>query len=325
MQHDERQPTSGRPSLLSTEQQADADRNRKPGILDGKPGAASGSMPGKRKYSLLAGALVAVVAVGAGSAMWLSSEGEKEIVLASSTPLPAAPAPAAPLASDLTAPGAEMDDVSTAAILEDAPPAEENAAAPAAPAQTLTPTSDAVLASAQSDKSADDLTSMLERPPGAAPAQAKGAQIADQAGPAPATPALKSAAKPASKPAAKPAPKKPVLAKAAPAKTASKATGQKSGQKSAKKTAAAAAAAKKKAQAKPKAPQDTDVTLLAALVAHSKATAPKKVVTPAEKLRLCKTLGSVSQADQCRARLCASSAKNEAQCKERLAKGPAES
>lgn len=323
MQHDERQPTSGRPSLLSTEQQADADRNRKLGVLDAKPGAASGSMPGKRKYSLLAGALVAVVAIGAGSAIWLSSEGEKEIVLASSTPLPAAPAPAAPLASDLPAPGAEMDDVSTAAILEDAPPAEENAAAPAL---ALTPTSDAVLATAQSDKSADDLTSMLERPPGAAPAQAKGPQIADLAGPAPAKPAPKSAAKPASKPAAKPAPKKPVLAKAAPAKATSKATGQKSGQKSTKKTAAAAAAAKKKAQAQPKPPQDTDVTLLAALVAHSKATAPKKAVTPAEKLRQCKTLGTVSQADQCRERLCASSAKNEAQCKAaRLAKGPAES
>ncbi len=322
MQHDERQPTSGRPSLLSTEQQADADRNRKPGILDGKPGAASGSMPGKRKYSLLAGALVAVVAIGAGSAVWLSSEGEKEIVLAGSAPLPAAPAPAAPLASDLPAPEAEMDDVSTAAILEDAQPAEGKAAAPALPVQALTPSSDAVLATAQSDKSTDDLTSMLERPSGAVAAPAKGAEIADLAGPAPAKPVPK----PAAKPPAKPAPKKPVLAKAAPAKTASKATGQKSGQKSANKSAAAAAAAKKKAQAQPKPPQDTDVTLLAALVAHSKATAPKKTVTQAEKLRQCKKLGSESQADQCRARLCATSAKNEAQCKAaRLAKGPAES
>lgn len=312
MQHsDERPPTSGRPSLLSTEQQADADRNRILGTLVGMSGPAPEAMPGKRKYSLLAGALVAVVAIGAGSAVWLSGEGEKEIVLASSAPLPAAPAPAAPLASEPPPIDPAPQDVSTAAILQDMPSADARPAA--APADAAPAATDAL-------KPADDLASLLERPAGtAAAAPALAAVVAGKAAPAP--------AKPAPRPAAKPAPRKTVTAKAARPKAGSASAAKKPGQKSAAKTAVAAAPARKKTEARPTAQQqDTDVTLLAALVAHSKATTPKKAVTPAEKLRQCKTLASVSEADQCRARLCASSAKHEAQCKTaRLAKAPEQS
>lgn len=320
MQHsDERPPTSGRPSLLSTEQQADADRNRILGTLDGKSGPAPEAMPGKRKYSLLAGALVAVVAIGAGSAVWLSGEGEKEIVLASSAPLPAAPAPAAPLASEPPPIDPVAQDVSTAAILQDMPSADANPAAPA-DARPAAPPADAAPAATDALKPADDLASLLERPAGtAAAAPALAAVVAGKAAPAP--------AKPAPRPAAKPAPRKTVTAKAARPKAGSASAAKKPGQKSAAKTAVAAAPARKKTEARPTAQQqDTDVTLLAALVAHSKATTPKKAVTPAEKLRQCKTLASVSEADQCRARLCASSAKHEAQCKTaRLAKAPEQS
>jgi hypothetical protein len=295
LQHsDERPPTSGRPSLLSTEQQAEADRNRILGGLDGKSGAAPGAVRSKRRYSWLAAGLAAVVAIGAGSAVWLSGEGEKEIVLASSAPLPAAPAAAAPLVSEPPPANPEADDVSTAAILQDVPPA------PAKPA-------------AEDSKGAkDELTSLLERPSSEAAPVLPPAAVAKPVKPAPV------------KAAAKPAPKKVVLAKATPKKESKKEVKKdaKKDGKSASKTALAAAPANKKTEKKtekkaetPAKAVDTDVTLLAALVAHSKATQPKKTVTPGEKLRQCKTLASVEAADQCRARLCASSAKNEAACK----------
>lgn len=311
MQHsDERPPTSGRPSLLSSEQQVDADRHRILGALDDKSGPAS--MPGKRKYSWLAAGLVAVVAIGAGSAAWLSSEGEKEIVLANSAPLPATPAPAAPLASEPPAMNAEAEEVSTAAILQDVPGPEPKAGA------------------TESNKGKDELTSLLEKssdeagPLTAEVLAPKAAAAVAQA--APPLEAAKPAAKPAVKPAAKPAPKKVVVAKAQTEKKPAKAAGQKATQKGSGKTAVAAAPAKKKPEARKAQQQDTDVTLLAALVAHSKATAPKKPSTAADKLRQCKTLGSVAEAEQCRAKLCTAGAKNEPECKApRLAKAPAAS
>ena len=70
----------------------------------------------------------------------------------------------------------------------------------------------------------------------------------------------------------------------------------------------------KKAEAKPVVPVDNDVALLAALVAHSKATQPKTGTGVAAKLKQCKSLESVAEANQCRARICAS-AKGEPACK----------
>ncbi len=127
--------------------------------------------------------------------------------------------------------------------------------------------------------------------------------LAKEAAPAPSKPAPKAApvrvaAKPAPK--AKPAARK-VVAKAPPAKPAAK-------------DKRLAAADKKKPVAKSKLPaQDTDVALLAALVAHSKATQPK--LSPTEiKLRQCNKLSSVAEAEGCRAKLCAGSGDKEAAC-----------
>lgn len=317
MQHsDERPPTSGRPSLLSTEQQAEADRHRILGTLDDKLGAAPAGPRGQRKYSWLAAGLVAVVAIGAGSAFWLNGEGEKEIVLASSAPLPAAPAAAAPLVTEPVPVNPEADEVSTAAILQDVP------AGPAKPAAGL-----------QDKPAPDDLTSLLEGPSGepsaaevAAPIAAAGVAAQPAAKAVPLAPKAPARPAPDKSPAEKPAPVK-AAARPAPVKIAGKPapkTAQKKENRPAQKTAVAAAPAKKKAEA-PAKPVDTDVTLLAALVAHSKATQSRKAVTPADKLRQCKTLGSVAAAEQCRARLCAAGAKNEAECKApRLAKASAE-
>lgn len=292
MQHsDERPTTSGRPSLLSSEQQAEADRHRILSALDSKPGSNSAGAKKARKGTtawLLAGA--AVLAIGAGSMAWLSNEGEKEIILAGTAPLPSTAAPAAALASEpVVAPApapAEAEEVSTAAILEDAP------------VVAAKPT---VAAKNQPD---DELTKFLE-PKAPAPVRV----------------------------AAKPAPKKPVVvAKAAPAKAApAKTAAVKPADKPRPQPTAMASNVEPVIKKKPVVPakavvrQDSDVALLAALVAHSKASQSKKS-TPASKLQQCKTLPSVAEAEQCRARLCESSAKNESECKgSKIAKASSES
>ena len=260
MQHsDERPQNSGRPSLLSSEQQAEADRHRILSGLDGKPdGTSAGAEKSWRGKLTWLAAGVTVLALGAGGAVWLSSEGEKEIVLAGTAPLPSAAAPAVALASEPPM-VPEAEEVSTATILDESP-AIATKSAPAAAAD-------------------DELSKMLE-PKAVAPVRV----------------------------AAKPAPKKQVaVAKAAPAKPRAQTA----------MTMNVEPVLKKKPPVHPKAvvQTDSDVALLAALVAHSKATQPKRPVGAAVKLQQCKTLASVAEAEQCRARLCAGSAKNESECK----------
>ena len=235
---------------------------------------------------LAAGATV--LALGAGAGLWLVSEGEKEIVAAGTAPLPATPAPAAELASDVPTMRGTADDVSTAAILNDAPPiaAKPDAAGDKKPAD-------------------DELTKMLEH--GMPVAQPKTGGVPPvalangKAVPArPATPAR--SAKP-TRTAAKAPPKKPVVAARPEASNIAP-----------RPRVVTTAAAKKKAEAKPVVPVDNDVALLAALVAHSKATQPKTGTGVAAKLKQCKSLESVAEANQCRARICAS-AKGEPACK----------
>lgn len=276
MQHsDDRPTTSGRPSLLSNEQQAEADRHRILSGLDAKPaGTTAGAGKARRGKLTWLIAAAAALALGAGSMVWLTSEGEKEIVLAGTAPLPSVAAPAVALASESAVASAEAEQVSTAAILEDAPVVESPAAA------------------GDADKEGpDELTKLLE--PQAAPLV--------MAKPAPARAAAKAPVK-----------KPVVVAKAVPAKSVVKPRVQQTEmamnvQPVLKKKPAAQAK-------KPAAHTDTDVALLAALVAHSKAKEPKRG-TPAARLQQCKTLGSVAEAEQCRARLCASSAKKESECK----------
>ncbi len=124
MQHsDERPPTSGRPSLLSTEQQAEADRHRILGTLESNPESTSaGAAKARRGKMVWVAAGAAVVALSAGTAVWLVSEGEKEIVMAAAPPAAVA-APLPPVAaSTKAAPAPEAaEEVSTAAILDEAP------------------------------------------------------------------------------------------------------------------------------------------------------------------------------------------------------------
>jgi len=311
LQHnDERPPTSGRPSLLSTEQQAATGGPRILGGHDSEaaPGAA-GSSRSKRGYAWLAAGVIAVVAIGAGSAGYLDGDGEKEIVLASTEALPGAPPPGAPLAAELAvgvAPAQptsnpEADQVSTAAILQDTPPVESKLAHAPQPA-------------------ADELTKLLEHP-GTAPEVPP--RVIERA-PAPPKPAV---ANPAPKPVVKTTAAKPAPAKnASTAKPAPKIVARAAQKKPVHPLAAAPS--KKKGEVHPKASagMDSDVTLLAALVAHSKALQPKKGLTRAEKLRQCKTLGSAAEAQQCRARVCAGGANTEVECKvPRIAKATTQS
>lgn len=286
MQHsDERPPTSGRPSLLSLDQQAEADRHRILSGLESKPASTTAGGEKSRKGMLglvVAGAVV--LALGAGAGLWLVSEGEKEIVMAGTAPLPATPAPPVALATEPPVVRGTADDVSAAAILEDAPLV-------ATPPQ---PTPD--------KKQADDeLTRMFEQgTPAAKPAAPQETQqAAESVKPKPVATASARPAKPV-RPVAKAAPKKPVV-KARPEAS-----------NVAPRPRAVPAGAKKKAEARA-VPVDNDVALLAALVAHSKATQPKSTGAAA-KLRQCKSLDSVAEANQCRARVCAG-AKNEPECK----------
>lgn len=293
MQHsDERPPTSGRPSLLSLDQQAEADRHRILTGLDTKPaGTTAGKEKARRGITVWFVAGAVVLALSAGAGMWLVNEGEKEIVSAGTAPLPATPAPAAELAPEPVPVRGTADEVSTAAILDETPVVADKAAPEGA-----------------KKEGADDLTKMLEHGMPAAPpagAAVPPMVLADGKGAAaPARPVPVRPAKPA-RPAAKAPVKKPV-AKVAPGAS----------NVAPRPRVAVAAPAKKKTEVHPKAaaPVDSDVALLAALVAHSKATQPKGSTGVGAKLKQCKSLGSVAEANQCRARVCAS-ARNEAECK----------
>lgn len=240
-QRDDRRLASGRPSLLSTEQQAEADRNRILSKLDGKPEAKVASH-GKAAW-LAVGA--AVVSLCAGAALWGAYDTPADVAQAGAAPTEPVQAPvvtAAPAAAPAE------PEVSAAAILDEV--------AGAAGTESLQDMLDAPAPAKPAEQ--DELTQLLA----AAPAAAVHA------------PATKTPPKPrAEKVAHKPAPRK--------------------------KNAAA--------PAKPVRQADSDVALLAALVAHSKA-------PQARTLKQCKQLGG-AEAEQCRARLCASSAKNEADCK----------
>ncbi len=273
MQHsDERPPTSGRPSLLSLDQQAEADRHRILSSLENQPAASMATNDkGRKGVVLWIAAGAAVLALSAGAAMWLVSEGEKEIVLAGSAPLPATPAPAAALATEAPMVRGTADDVSSAAILNDAP--------------LIAPEPVAAADKKQAD---DELTKMLGTP--AVPP--KVAPVAPRAPLRPLKPVRVAAKAPV---------RKPVVAAREEASNV------------APRPRVAAAPAKKKADTKAAAPVDSDVALLAALVAHSKATQPKSTGAAA-KLRQCKSLGSLAETNQCRARVCAG-AKSEPECK----------
>jgi hypothetical protein len=310
-------PAPGRPSLLSTEQQEAAARASAQArqaaqaadsaALKADSAARKADRARRSKKGWLAGGVALLVAC-AGVGAWVALDGAKPAEVSLAAAPEAAPAKAAEAVEAAPAKTAEHEsEVSAAAILD-------HGAAPAAAVKR------------------ESLKEMLDAPaPPAAPAAAKtGADELDQllASSPPDAPEeqLKGALHAPSKPvpreqkaAVAGAVKKPVLlAKAAPAKPlpAKPAPGKEPGAKEVPGKAAPAKAA----------PGD-DASLLAALVAHSKeggASAASNPGAAPTSLRQCKQLNA-AEAEQCKVRLCAGSAKDDPQCKSlRVAKPAAD-
>jgi hypothetical protein len=208
----------------------------------------------------------------------MSSSGD-EPVLAIAAPVnaPVAPPIVPAAAAAVVAAPVDAPDVSTAAILHDTTADEDKLATPRAPAQP---------GASKSDTAA--LTALLEDKPAA--------------------------------PAHKPARSREEIRAAEHAREKRLALRERLEKKDTEKHPLARKMVAKKS-ATPEV--DSDVALLAALVAHSKASQPKPqpvsrapaADADAHKLRQCKALDSVAEADACRARLCAGSAKTSAACR----------
>lgn len=289
---DDRPAGGSRPSLLSTEQEGAADGRSVLGALDGKaakagkppkaagqPKPAARAAAGKRKPGR---SLALLGALGAGV---IALAGGTLAWMASvpddeSVAAVTAPAPAAPSPAARVAvspSAAAQSDVSTAAILQDAPGAPGVATPP-----EKQPSLKEMLAapSAKAAASSDPLTQALERPSKKEAEERKAEKKADE---------TETGKREAGKQEAK---KKP--AKEKPARE------------------------KPKSAPQPKQPSpDKDATVLAALMAHVQPNSqiPKKS-TPAQQLKSCRQYNAAGE-EQCRARLCANTAKNEPECKAR--------
>lgn len=268
-----------------------------------------------------------MVALCAAAAVWVAYDGQNaaapllaavpvtDQVGAAAAPVtaPVAAADAAPAvaAADdaatvatavVTDPASAEPDVSTAAILEDVDEPDDKektlkeilqTPAPAAVAATVAATVAAPSAAAPklaANPAPDELTRLLDKPTPRAPLPT----------------------------AARKSPKRMVDAGKPPAKRAA----QKARQKDAEKHRLAVAPSKKN-EIHPKASKqiDSDVALLAALVAHSKAYPEKiKPGSTAAKLKQCGKQSSAN-AGKCRERVCSGSGKDDLECKSvRLAK-----
>ena len=302
MQHREDQPPAySRPSLLSTEQQEAAARASAQ-ARDAKQAADSAALKAEQdkrsKKGWLAGGAV-VLALCAGGAGWMVLDAGKPAgltVAAARTEAAnhdaGAPDAAALKPAASATPAESGSDVSAAAILE------HGAAPPAAKGKSLKDMLDAPRTAAE------ELDQLLaSSPPETAPESAPGSA------PATAPFLLKGDAKAPPKPA--PREQKATLAKEGAKKSVPLA-----------KAAPAKALPVKVAPAKA-APAD-DASLLAALKAHSTeggaAKASNASAAPTS-LKQCKQLNA-AQAEQCRVRLCAGSAKDDPQCRSLRAAKP---
>lgn len=151
---DDRPSKGGRPSLLSSEQQAEVDRQRILSTLDNKPPAPASAVArsaGKRPGGLMVWGTVGVgmlAAVG-GALAWMSSTPDEDSV-------PVAVV-AAPLKPAVVAAAPAEPEVSTAAILEETPVV--------APVSEKLPSLKEMLAAPAKPKTApDELMQALERP-----------------------------------------------------------------------------------------------------------------------------------------------------------------
>jgi hypothetical protein len=290
---DERPGPTGRPSLLPSEPQAQTEQQRLLAGLD-----ATSAAGGRRRISAWGlGSAIAVVAAVAGGALWVNGVGDVDSAGATAQ-LPApAPATATSPASP-GAPAAAEAQVSSAAILEDAPALPDKSA----PAMANKAALAAAAASTTANKAdADPLAALRETK--AAPAH--GAPAVAHAAARAAPHVVGERAEPRALATHKPIEKKP---------TPSSST-RLAQQRHAAKPAAVATARKGSAPLPPAPEADSDVALLAALVAHSKVSQPAGPTPAALKLKECKTRGSVAEADECRTRLCTGAAKNDAACK----------
>ncbi|HEX8610954.1 MAG TPA: hypothetical protein VF800_06655 [Telluria sp.] len=298
MQHrdDQPAPASSRPSLLSSEQQAEAARAsaeaRK--AADAAEQATLRASQAKRsKAGWLAGsAAVATLCVGAG--LWWAIDGGQ------SSGADERAAVADVVASQAVTPARQLEPI------RHVEPVKQGEAV-----KQLEPAEPDVPAAAILDQAA--------APPVAAPG--KGPSLKDMLN-APSEPVPKSPEEELSKLlASAPADAKPAAPKARGATPAVAAAPVRAGEKKAP-LPAKEGAPKVLAKAGGKADaKSDDASLLAALVAHSKeregnqrtasnASAPTS-------LKQCRQLNA-AQAEQCRVRLCAGSARNEAECKARL-------
>lgn len=307
---DERPAPSGRPSLLSSEPQSQSEQQRLLAGLDATPAAGA-----RRRISAWGvGSALVVVAAVAGGALWVSNAGEGDSAsVASTAPAPASTATPAPgTATGATPAAADAQQVSTAAILEDAPAIPAKSTAAVADKSGIVA---AVAATPANKAEADPLATLRDTKAAPAPS------IAAIPARAPAGTAAAPARVPAAAHArahvvgerAEPralATHKPIEKKPAPSSGTRLAQ-----QRHAAKPAAGATAGKGAAPLPPAPEVDSDVALLAALVAHSKVSQGAAPTPAALKLKECKTRGSVAEADDCRARLCAGAARTDAACK----------
>ncbi|MEW6761866.1 MAG: hypothetical protein AB1437_13680 [Pseudomonadota bacterium] len=281
----ERRPGAGRPSLLSADQVPKQEDRSILSQLDGRSAPARAAPAPARHDHHQRGVRAAVFAIaiaGIGTLAWLAFGSVNESADAS---LAAAHAPTRvpPMAA----------------------PAQAAVAATSAPAPALETTPQAPAAATIQD----DLTAALDAPntsqPSPAPAakaeQHDLASLLDAPAAAPA-PALKLAQAAPSKAAGT---KKPTTDK--PART------EKARAPAAKPKVAQKPAAQKPASGKKSAPAvDSDVAILAALLAHTKT---PEAGSPEEIYKRCATNATAAEVQRCRVRVCRGSAKGAAECK----------
>lgn len=330
MQHREDQPPAySRPSLLSTEQQeaaARASAQARQAAQAADSAALKAEQDKRSKKGWLAGGAV-VLALCAGGAAWMVLDAGKpaELSVAAARTNAATPDAATAAATPDAATAAATHDAATAAATLDA--AALKPAASATPAGAESDVSAAAIlahgAAAPTATKEKSLKDMLDAPRTAAEELDQLLASSPPENPSDTPPLLlKGEARAPAKPAAreqkavlaKEGAKKAVpLAKAAPAKAVPV------------KTAPVKTAPAKAAPAKA-APAD-DASLLAALKAHSKEGGTAKASNAGSaptSLKQCKQLNA-AQAEQCRVRLCAGSAKDDPQCRSlRVAKPEAD-
>ena len=276
----ERRPGAGRPSLLSANEAPKQEDRSILSQLDGRSAPARAAPAPARHDHHQRGVRAAVFAIalaGIGTLGWLAFGSVNESADAS---LAAAQAPARlpPMAA----------------------PAQASSVATSAPAPALETIPQAPAAATIQD----DLTAALDAPNTAQPSPAPAAK-ADQ----------HDLASLLDAPAATPAPALK-LAQAAPGKAAG--TKKPAADKPARTEKARAPAAKPKVAQKPASGKkaapavDSDVAILAALLAHTKA---PEAGSPEEIYKRCATNATAAEVQRCRVRVCQGSAKGAAECK----------